>query len=107
MLHLVFFGANDQKLVLRDNQFFLNKIKESKAFIEKDVVDGAKPKFNLDKYSSYSMNIIDSRLTKLLRLAKSDLSLDDDRRLENSEKLFYRQFYNLIKSWRDFFLNIS
>lgn len=95
---------DDQKLIHRNNIFFLNKLKQFKFFIEKEVNDKSKPKIDLDRYISYTTNIIDSRLLKLLRLAKAELSLDDEQRLTSSEKFLHKRFYSFIKIWRDFFL---
>ena len=64
-----------------------------------------KPKVDLDRYNSYTSSIIDSRLLKLLRLSKAELSLDDEQRLTYSEKVLYKQLFSIIKAWRDFFLS--
>lgn len=96
--------SDDQKLVDRENDFFLNKIKEFKVFMENDINKNKKPKIDLDRYNSYTTNIVDSRLLKLLKLAKAELTLDDERRLTNSEKLLYQSLNNLIKTWRNFYL---
>ncbi|GAJ20592.1 unnamed protein product, partial [marine sediment metagenome] len=37
----------------------------------------------------------------------SELSVDDERKLTNSEKLLYRNLSELIKVWRAFFLSID
>ena len=95
---------DDQRLMYQEN-YFLNKIKEYKIFVEKDVKKGIKPKLDLDRFNSYLSNIIDSRLLKLLKLAKTELSLDDERRLTISEKLLYDFLFKLIKNWRTFFIN--
>ncbi len=96
---------DDQRLIQRDNPYFLNKIKEFKTFIEKDVNDKNKPKLGLDRFKSFTINIIDSRLSKMLRLARAELSVDDERKLTNSEKLLHRKLSELIKVWRAFFLS--
>lgn len=98
---------DDQKLIKRENNLFLNKLKEFKRFMEHDIKKSYKPNINLDRYNSYTSNIIDGRLLKILKLAKAELSLDDERRLTNSEKLLYEYLYNLIKTWRQFFLSIK
>ncbi len=98
---------DDQRLIQRDNPYFLNKIKEFKTFVEKDVHDKNKPKIGLDLFKSFTINIIDSRLSKMLRLARSELSLDDEGKLTNSEKLLYRKLSELIKVWRAFFLSFD
>ena len=95
---------DDQKLLHRENKFFLNKIKEFRVFIEKEVIDNKIPKLDLDRFNSYSINIVDSRLLKLLKLARTSLSLNDERKLTTSEKLLFTKFFNVIKAWRDFFL---
>jgi len=98
---------DDQRLIQRDNQYFLNKIKEFKTFIEKDVHDKNKPKVGLDRFKSFNINIIDSRLSKMLRLARTELSVDDERKLTNSEKLLYEKLSELFKVWRAFFLSFD
>jgi hypothetical protein len=91
----------------RNNPYFLNKIKEFKTFIEKDVYDKNKPKVGLDRFKSFTINIVDSRLSKMLRLARSELSVDDELKLTNSEKLLYKKLSKLIKVWRAFFLSFK
>lgn len=98
---------DDQKLIHQLNIYFLNKIKEFKHFLEIEVKRNHKPKVDLDRYNSYTTNIIDSRLLKLLRLSKAELSLDDEKRLSYAEKLLYRRLYAIIKAWRVFFLSIN
>ena len=94
---------DDPKLIKRTNNYFLNKIKEFRKFMENEIDKNNKPKIDLDRYNSYNSNIIDSRLLKLLKLSMTELSLEDERLLTNSEKLLYKNLYNLIKIWRDFF----
>ncbi len=94
----------DQKLIRRDNNYFLTKIKEFKVFMENDIKLKKKPIIDFDRFISYTASIVDSRLLKLLKLAKAELSLEDERKLTISEKLIYKYIYNLIKTWRDFFL---
>jgi len=94
---------DDPKLIKRTNSYFLNKIREFKIFMENDINKKNKPVIDLDKYNSYTSNIIDSRLLKLLKLSLAELSLEDERLLTNSEKLLYDYLYNLVKVWRDFF----
>ena len=96
---------DDQKLIGRNETYFLNMVKEFRYFTESEVEGNQKPKIDLDRYNSYTTNIIDSRLLKLLRLSKSELSLDDEQRLTYSEKKLYQQLYTYIKAWRDFFLS--
>ena len=95
---------DDQSLIYRENKFFLNKVKEFRFLFEKEVIENKKPKLDLDRFSSYSINLIDNRLLKLLKLARASLSLDDERKLTNSEKVLFSKLFELIKVWRDFFL---
>jgi len=94
---------DDPKLIKRINRSFLNKIREFKRLMENEINKNHKPKIDLDRYNSYTSNIVDARLLKLLKLSMTELSLEDERRLTNSEKMFYNYLYNLIKIWRDFF----
>ncbi len=94
---------DDSLLIKRSNKFFLNKIREFKRFMENEVIKNKKLIIDLDRYNSYTSNIIDSRLLKLLKLSMAELSLDDERRLTNSEKILYKNLYKLIKIWRNFF----
>ena len=94
---------DDPKLIKRTNSYFLNKIRDFKIFMENDINKKNKPVIDLDRYNSYTSNIIDSRLLKLLKLSLTELSLEDERLLTNSEKLLYDYLYNLVKVWRDFF----
>ena len=96
---------DDQKLIETGEDFFLNKIKEFKQFMKIDIKNKNKPQINLDRYNSYSLSMIDNRLLKLLKLAKTELSLEDDRRLTISEKLLFEKLFKLIKNWRNFFIN--
>ena len=96
---------DDQKLLLMNDQFFLNKIKEFKQFMVDDIIKKTKPQINLDRYNSYLLSIIDNRLLKLIKLAKTDLSLDDERRLTTSERKLFELLFNIIKQWRSFFIN--
>jgi len=82
----------------------LNKIKEFRFFIEKEVTEKKIPKLDLDRFNSYSINIVDSRLLKLLKLARTSLSLNDERKLTTSERLLFTKLFDIIKVWRDFFL---
>ncbi|MFW9818520.1 MAG: hypothetical protein ACFFE5_02825 [Candidatus Thorarchaeota archaeon] len=94
---------DDTKLKIRNNKFFLNKIKEFKRFMENEIANNNKPKIDLDRYNSYTSNIIDSRLLKLLKLSMAELSLEDEQRLTNAEKILHQSLYSLIKLWRGFF----
>ncbi|TFF85711.1 MAG: hypothetical protein EU517_01325 [Promethearchaeota archaeon] len=96
---------DDQSLTYRENKYFLNKVKEFKAFIEREVSNNIKPKIELDRYKSYYTNIIDSRLIKLLRLAKVEISMNDEQKLTESEKILFQYVSRIIKIWRAFFLN--
>ncbi|MFX1377372.1 MAG: hypothetical protein ACFFA0_16350 [Promethearchaeota archaeon] len=96
---------DDQKLIKTENKFFLNKIKEFKRFMEEDVKKRNKPQINLDLYNSYSLNIVDNRLLKLLKLAKTELSMDDEQKLTIAEKFFFDIMFNLIRVWRNFFIS--
>jgi hypothetical protein len=95
---------DDIKLVKRPNIYFLNKIRDFKRLMEIEIIKKHKPKIDLDRYNSYTSNIIDSRLLKLLKISMAELSLEEERRLTNSEKIFYKYLYKLIKIWRNFFL---
>lgn len=95
---------DDQGLLYRENKFFLNKIKEFRFLVEKEVNEKKIPKLDLDRFSSYSINIVDNRLLKLLKLARASLSLDDERKLTSSEKLLFAKLFDFIKVWRNFFL---
>ena len=94
---------DDSKLKKRNNKFFLNKIKEFKRFMVNEIDKNIKPKIDLDRYNSYTSNIIDSRLLKLLKLSMAELSLEDEQRLTNAEKILYQNLYRMIKLWRGFF----
>jgi hypothetical protein len=96
---------DDQKLIQTEDSFFFNKIKEFKQFMKNDIKNNNKPQINLDRYNSYSSSMVDNRLFKLLKLAKTELSLDDERRLTISEKLLFEILFKLIKNWRNFFIN--
>jgi hypothetical protein len=97
--------GDNESLIRRENKYFLNKIKEFRYFMEKEVEKKFRPEVELKRYKSYQASIIDSRLSKLLRLAKVDLSLNDEQKLTNSEIGLFNQFSRKIKIWRDFFLN--
>jgi hypothetical protein len=95
---------DDRRLREIDEKNFLNKIKEFKLFMEKMIEDRTKPKSDLDKFNSYKANIIDSRLLKLLRLARTELSVADERRLTNSERILISKISELIHKWRGFYI---
>ena len=96
---------DDQSLIRRESKNFLNKVKEFKIFMEKEVEKSLRPADDLKRYKSYYANIIDSRLSKLLRLAKVDLSLNDEQKLTNSELVLFHNLSRIIKVWRQYFLN--
>jgi len=93
-----------QQLLRQDANYFLNKIKEFRKFMEKDVVDEIKTRRDLENFNSYLMNVIDNRLLKLLRLTKTELSLDAERRLTNSEQTLFKRIHKLVNTWRSFYL---
>jgi len=95
---------DDIKLHKMEHNLFLNKVKEFKKFMEKSVKEGEKPPDFLKNYDSYLLNIIESRLLKLLRLSKSEISLNEEQRLTKSEYILYKQISKLIKTWKGFFL---
>jgi hypothetical protein len=95
---------NDQQLKVPEDRFFLNKVKEFKDFTEKEVNEGKKPKLMLDNYISYMSNIIDIRLLKLLKLAKTEITPNEERKLTESEQFIIRFISRLLKNWRKFFL---
>ncbi|MHA2287200.1 MAG: hypothetical protein ACXABG_00310 [Promethearchaeota archaeon] len=95
---------DDQGLLYRENKLFLNKLKEFRTFLEKEVKENKIPKRDLDLYSSHTISLVDNRLLKLLKLTRASLSLDDERKLTNSEKLLYAKLYDIITTWRKFFL---
>lgn len=96
---------DDQKLVRRERPFFLNTIKEFKSFTKKEIEAGIRPSLDMDRYNSYLINILDSRLLKLLKLTKTPISPDNERRLTNSEKILFGKVFSLINAWRSFFLS--
>ncbi|MEJ2278830.1 MAG: hypothetical protein P8Y70_13950, partial [Candidatus Lokiarchaeota archaeon] len=95
---------DDRKLKDWENEYFLNRLIEFQRFTEKDINDNQRPGIDLDRYKSYLTHIIDGRLTKLIKLARTELSLNDEKRLTVSELHLYKQLNNLILTWRNFFL---
>ena len=93
-----------QQLIRQETNYFLNKIKEFKIFMEKDILNDIKPRRDLENFNSYLMNIIDHRLLKILRLTKTELSLDDERRLTNSEQVLFSRIHEIVNTWRNFYL---
>ena len=98
---------DSDKLIKREQNSFLNKIKEFRIFMEKEVKEGNKPQIFLDNYNSYFTNVLDSRLLKVLRMTKSLLNIDDEKRLTDSEILLYNHIRDLLNNWRNFFLDIN
>jgi hypothetical protein len=90
-----------------NNKYFLNRIMEFKRFTEKEINDDQRPGIDLDRFRSYMINIIDKRLTKLIKLARTELSLNDEKRLTASEIHLYELLNSLISQWRKFFLKNS
>lgn len=93
-----------QQLVRQETNYFLNKIKEFRNFMEKAIKDEARPRKDLENFNSYLMNIIDNRLLKILRLTKTELSLDAETRLTNSEHFLFNRIQKLVNTWRNFYL---
>jgi len=40
----------------------------------------------------------------LLKLARTSLSLNDERKLTTSERILFTKLFDVIKAWRNFFL---
>ncbi|MBY9007131.1 MAG: hypothetical protein KGD63_10260 [Candidatus Lokiarchaeota archaeon] len=93
------------KLKELESKYFLDMVKEFRGFMKNAVKNGEKSKTDLDRYNSYSANIIDSRLLKLLRLATSELSPSDEKKLTNSESVFIEKISEWITIWRNHYLN--
>jgi hypothetical protein len=100
----VYEERDNERLIKRDNKYFLNKIKDFKRFLEREVKEGKKPQEFLNNFSSYLMNLIDRRLFKVLKISRTELSFDEERTLTKSEQILYNQIYKLIRDWRKFFL---
>ncbi len=98
---------DDQKLIQREQDYFLNKIKEFNQFMEKDVKENNKPQKFLDDYKSYYTSVLDSRILKIMRIAKSDSSIEVENRLAVSEHLLYNNIHKIINIWREFFLSLT
>ena len=98
---------DDQKIIQRENDYFLNKIKEFNLFMEKEVIESNKPQKFLDDYKSYFTSVLDSRILKIMRIAKSDTSVEVEKRLAASEHLLYNNIHKIINIWREFFLNLA
>ncbi len=97
---------DDQKLVHQENnEFLLEKIKEFKSLIEKEVNDGTKLRRDLDNYNSYFSNLIELRLIKLLKMSKADLSEEEEAKLMIPEKFLFKKVNELLLSWKNHFLS--
>jgi len=94
-----------ETLTKQEDIYFLVKLKEFRTIIEKAVNEKKKPKIDLDRYNSYTSNYLDNRLIKLLKLSKTEISLEDEKKLTASEKALYKIISNIIKNWRKFFLS--
>ena len=88
---------------LKDNRF-INKLKEFRIFTKLDIENGIKPQNFLDNYNSYFQSLLDSRLQKILRMSKSELSIDDEKRLSDPEQVLFKIIHEIISTWRNFFL---
>ncbi|MFO8018611.1 MAG: hypothetical protein R6U96_08250 [Promethearchaeia archaeon] len=97
---------DDQRIVYPKEKLFLNKLKEFREFLVKKVDDRIIPKTNLDRYNSYLSNLVDSRLLKLLKLSRSELSPADEKNLTDAEKMLNERIFKLINTWRKYFLNL-
>ncbi|MFO8019515.1 MAG: hypothetical protein R6U96_12890 [Promethearchaeia archaeon] len=97
---------DDQRIVNQKDKFLLNKIREFRQFLVKKVNENVIPQTNLNRYNSYLSNLVDSRLLKLLKLSRSELSPADEKNLTDAEKLLNKNIFKLINSWRKFFLDL-
>ena len=98
---------DDRRLKDWPDKFFLNRIMEFKRFTEKEINENQRPGIDLDRFKSYMADIIDGRLTKLIKLSRTDLTLNDEKRLTASEGYIYQKINSIINEWRKFFLNES
>ena len=90
-------------LTKQEDPFFLTKLKEYRLIMEKNVNERTIPKIDLDRYNSYTSNYIDNRLIKILKLSKTDISLDDEKKLTNSENVLFKIVSKIIRNWRKYF----
>jgi hypothetical protein len=90
-------------LTKQEDPYFLTKLKEYRVIMEKNVNERKIPKVDLDRYNSYASNYIDNRLVKILKLSKTDISLDEEKKLTNSETALFKIVSKVIRSWRKFF----
>ncbi|MHA1146876.1 MAG: hypothetical protein ACTSR8_01370 [Promethearchaeota archaeon] len=95
---------DNQQLIKQNEALFMNKIREARVFMEKDVKDKIKTKKDLDIYNSFFTHLLEGRLLKILRLAKTRLSVADEQKLTRSEKVIFNSINHLILSWKNFFL---
>lgn len=98
---------DDSRLIQQEDTSFLEKIKEFRLFMKNDVMTGKKPQNFLDNYNSYFASVLDSRLIKILKMGKSELTLDDEKRLTHSEHLLFNIINEIIFTWRRFYLSLS
>ncbi|TFF92988.1 MAG: hypothetical protein EU544_06550 [Promethearchaeota archaeon] len=97
---------DDQRIIKPNEKFFLNKLKEFKHIMRKDIENKVKNQMDLDRFNSYMSNIVDGRLFKLLRMAKSKLKVNEEQRLTISERVLYQEINHLLEIWRKFFLDL-
>lgn len=94
---------DDPRLIHQDMALYLNKIKEFKHFLDNEIKKGIKPSVDLDRYNSYLINILDNRLLKLLKLTKTQISVDNEHRLTTSETELFKKMYKLVNTWKKFY----
>ena len=92
-----------EMLTKQEDPYFLTKLKEYRVIMEKSVNERKIPKIDLDRYNSYTSNYIDTRLVKILKLSKTDISLDDEKKLTNSEISLFKIISKIIRNWRKYF----
>ena len=95
---------DDSRLTLLKDNRFINKIKEFRIFTKLDIENGIKTQNFLDNYNSHFLSLLDSRLQKILRMSKSELSIDDEKRLSDPEHVLFKIIHEIISTWRNFFL---
>lgn len=95
---------DQQMLIEQEHKFLFNKIKEFKKFLINDVKKGFKTNMAMDNFNSYFSNIVDTRLLKVIKLANSEFSLEDENKLTLSERILVDNILNIIKTWRNYFL---
>ncbi|MGV9173218.1 MAG: hypothetical protein ACOC35_11710 [Promethearchaeia archaeon] len=97
---------DDQRMVDHKNKYLLNKVREFRKYLVKRVNENKVPQTNLNRYNSYLSNLVDSRLLKLLKLSRSELSPADEKNLTNAEKILNKKIFELINTWRKYFLDL-